>query len=50
METDFLGNGLNAVVYRYWINNHPIDVKCFQNQEDAEKERDIHEAIRRLAF
>ena len=34
-ETDFLGKGQNADVYRYMIKNNSIAVKCFQDQDDA---------------
>ena len=33
--------GAHAKVYRYMIKNHKIAVKCFKDQDEAEKERDV---------
>ena len=49
-DADFLGKGAtNAEVYHYRIKNHPVVVKCFKNLEEAKKEIDILESIRKVA-
>lgn len=49
-EADFLGKGTTgAEVYHCLIKNHPVAVKCFKDQETAQKEMDILEEIRNVA-
>ena len=38
---DLIGSGSYAEVYRYQIENTSIAVKCFDNEEEALKERDV---------
>ena len=44
-QQDLIGKGSYAEVYRYSIENTPIAVKCFDNEEEAIKERDVLQKI-----
>ena len=35
IESDKMGEGANAPVYKYSLKNHQIAVKCYQNQWQA---------------
>ena len=44
-STDLIGKGSYAKVYRYKILNTPIAVKCFDDDDEAMKERDVIQRI-----
>ena len=41
---------MTAEVYRYWINTHPVAVKCFTAKDAAEREKNILEKIMTVAW
>ena len=44
-DKDSLGSGTSAEVFRYPIQNKEVALKCFNEEDDAQKEHALYEKI-----
>ena len=44
-DKDSLGSGTSADVFRYSIQNKEVALKCFTEEDDAQKEHALYEKI-----
>ena len=47
-ENDYIGQGINAKVYKYSLQNHALAVKCYKIKQGAEEEKKILDQIKTL--